>query len=548
MLLKRCVILFLLPLVYGKTRIDPLVDTEVGLIRGLRADDGDYSMFLGIPFAKVDENNPFGASVPYPNFEDTYDAFDDSAICPQIEEFNNTSAGTLDCLNLNIFVPLSATSTNRVPVLVWVYGGAFRIGFGNRHLYGPKFLVRHDIILVTVNYRLGPYGFMCLDTPEIPGNQGLKDQLLALRWIKKNIAAFGGDANRITIFGESAGSIALDMHLVSNNEKLYDKAILQSGTALSPVIYEPIRRAPMMLAKYLGFSTDDMDKALKFLTKVDTRLVIAAGHDLGISNDFRPCIEKEFEGVESVLTENWITAKIPKVRRMPILIGFNSDERYAYHTSEDDKYYKNLNVIQKHLANGFDVNSYDFEGMEDLVRQFYFGDEEIGAAVRQNVVDLESDFMYIHPTYRSIYKYLDNGARNIFLYVFSYYGDRNFVRRNNNVTSGTGATHADEIGYLFDVSYMKGEEITSEDQKVIDQMTTMWTNFVKYGNPTPETSDLLPVKWTPITSKSEMPYLDIGSTLSLSTRPFNERAVFWDLFYKANAHLQIAYPSAKVEL
>ncbi|CAB3241219.1 unnamed protein product [Arctia plantaginis] len=158
MWLHNCLrMIFLVHIVSSEIRIDPLVNTNVGLIRGLRANDGDYSMFLGIPFAKVDVNNPFGPSTPYPEFESTFEAYDDSIACPQLEEFNNTLIGSLDCLNLNIFVPSSATSNNLQPVLVWIHGGAFQIGFNNRYLYGPNFLVKHDIILVTINYRLGPY-------------------------------------------------------------------------------------------------------------------------------------------------------------------------------------------------------------------------------------------------------------------------------------------------------------------------------------------------------------------------------------------------------
>lgn len=109
-----------------------------------------------------------------------FEAYDDSAVCPQVEEFNNTIVGSLDCLNLNVFVPNKASSEKKLPVLVWIPGGGFTIGFGNRYLYGPKYLIRHDVVVVSINYRLGPYGFMCLDTPGVPGNQGLKDQVLLI--------------------------------------------------------------------------------------------------------------------------------------------------------------------------------------------------------------------------------------------------------------------------------------------------------------------------------------------------------------------------------
>lgn len=385
----------------------------------------------------------------------------------------------MDCLHVNIYVPNSATSKSRLPVLVWIYGGGFSIGFAGRYLYGPKFLVRHDIILVTVNYRLGPYGFMCLDIPEVPGNQGLKDQQLALRWIKDNIESFGGDTNKITVFGESAGAMSIDFHLIFNRENLFNKAIIQSGTSLTPTFYEPIRNAPTLLAKRLGLETDDNNEALAFLAKVDTDIVIGAVYDINLELYFRPCVEKEFESVERFITENWIQAGIPQVRNMPVLIGFNNDERMANHVNGDSDHFSKLDVLKEQLVKGFDVDNEDFKNMEVIIKHFYFGDDKINEESKRNIIDFESDYLYNHPTFRSIEKYLDNDSGNIYFYVFSYNGTRNFVKRRLNITAG-GASHADEIGYLFDISFMT-EEPTKEDQTVIDYITTLWANFVKYG-------------------------------------------------------------------
>ncbi|XP_073967345.1 LOW QUALITY PROTEIN: carboxylic ester hydrolase-like [Choristoneura fumiferana] len=241
-------------------------------------------------------------SVPYPAFEDTFSAFDDSAICPQVEEFNNTIVGTVDCLHLNVYVPTAASSRNVLPVLVWIYGGGLK-WIAGRYIYGPKFLVRHDIILVTLNYRLGPYGFMCLDTPAAPGNQGLKDQQLALRWVRDNIEAFGGDADKITIFGESAGSASVDFHLYQEQENLFQQAIMQSGTILNPwVVTNPGNEGPLKLAEHLGVNTDDVSEALSFLATVETKLVIAATIELGLT--FRPCLENNFDDVVPFITEH----------------------------------------------------------------------------------------------------------------------------------------------------------------------------------------------------------------------------------------------------
>ncbi|CAH2064845.1 unnamed protein product, partial [Iphiclides podalirius] len=517
-------------------RLDPLVDTKKGLIRGLQASDGDYAMFLGIPYARVNESNPFGPSHPYPDFEEVFEAYDDTAVCPQIEEFSNEIVGSLDCLHLNIYVPNKATTRNRLPVLVWIYGGGFQIGYAGRFLYGPKYLVRNDVILVTLNYRVGPYGFMCLDTADVPGNQGLKDQLTALRWVKDNIDAFGGDVNKVTIFGESAGGASVDFHLLSTKEKLFDKAILQSGTTLCPWVMEDSdskNQAPIKIAERLGLDTDSTDDALEFLTTVKPELVIAASSEIPLN--FLPCVEKEFEGVERFIAVHPINGAAPKARSVPILAGYNSNEMLEIAGKKPAESYQDSDVFHEYLTHIFDLSE-DGE-LETIVRQFYIGDEDISVDLKRELINFESDLSFNHPVHRSVQKYLANAGR-VYHYLFSYSGNRNFVKYMKNITDD-GAAHADEIGYLFDMTLLS-EDPSEEDQLVIDRMTTMWTNFVKYGDPTPETSDLLPVKWVPATAE-KLNYLNIDSDLTLRRRPFHDRMAFLDLFFEMNKNLLRGY-------
>ncbi|CAG4952865.1 unnamed protein product [Parnassius apollo] len=523
--------LILVSAVWGSSRLDPLVNTKKGLIRGLQASDGDYSMFMGIPYARVNQSNPFGPSLPSPDFDDVFEAYDDSAICPQVEDFENQIVGSLDCLHLNIYVPNKATTRNSLPVLVWIYGGRFEIGLAGRFLYGPKYLVRNDIILVTINYRLGPYGFMCLDTPEIPGNQGLKDQLSALRWVKDNIEEFGGDVNKITIIGESAGGMSVDFHLHSAQEKLFDKVIMQSGTILSPsAMAEADTRAPMTIAEHLGYEAKDNADALTFLSTVEPKLVIAAVTDLSLK--FLPCVEKDFDGVEKLVKGHPINSQIPKAKGVKILSGYNNREMLTWYGNKASG--NEDNVFRENLEKIFDLS--DNEDLITLVRQFYVGDEDMSADLKWVLMDFESDFSFNHPVHRSLQKYIENDG-TVYHYIFSYSGGRNFVKFKNNITED-GAAHADEIGYLFDVSIL--DTPSDEDQLVIDRITTLWTNFAKYGDPTPETSDLLPVKWTPV-EKDVLHYLDIDKELTMKRRPFHDRMAFWDLFFKMNRNLLKAY-------
>lgn len=421
----------------------------------------------------------FQPSTPHPGFDDTFEAYDDSAICPQIEEFGNTITGSLDCLHVNIYVPNTATSRNKLPVLVWIYGGGFSIGFSGRYVYGPKYLVKQDVILVTFNYRLGPYGFMCLGTSDIPGNQGLKDQQLALRWIKNNIDAFGGDSNKITIFGESAGGASVDLHLIFGQEKLFDKVIMQSGVGLCPwAMVDADTSAPVKLANRLGLPTSDVTESMEFLATSDPKLVIAATSELDLT--FGPCVEKDIEDVERFIFEHPVNMKKSNIGNIPILLGYNSDEGLTLFEHMKPEDYSSMNVFYDTLNRYFTFDSEYLAEMEAEIRHFYIGDDEIFSEdVKVGLIRFFSDLSNNYPVVRTINKYIENNAKNIYYYVFFYDGERGFVKQKNNITSA-GVPHADEISYFFDVSYMN-EEPSAEDQLIIDRVTTMWTNFAKYG-------------------------------------------------------------------
>ncbi|XP_053600179.1 venom carboxylesterase-6-like [Plodia interpunctella] len=526
----------LFPSILGNVRIDPLVDAPVGLIRGLRATDGDYSKFMGIPYAKINDNNPFGASIPITKFDGEFEAYNDAKTCPQYR-FGQI-IGVLDCLHLNVFVPNSANSQNKVPVMVWIHGGSFHKGTGGISENGPKYLVKHNVILVTINYRLGPYGFMCLDTPEIPGNQGLKDQLTALRWIKNNIESFGGDTNKITLFGVSAGGHSIDLHLLSNHDNLFNNIILQSGSSLATtVLIEHDKQAPIKLSEQLGYITDSLDDAITFLTQSDPNMVIAAVVATDI--EFKPCAEQKFDDVESFINNDWINtnAIVPKIRNLPILTGFTSKEQASTLADKSSEYFANLNVIHKELAKIFNFNTEELTEMETYVRSFYLGDNGYSKEYKDEIGNFLSDHTYIHPIHRSIRRYLTNSAANVFLYMFSYVGGRNYEQNTFNDTID-GTVHGDELGYIF--TKLNATEPSDADKDMIDKVTALWTNFAKYSDPTPEITDLLPVKWLPVES-DQWYYLNIDSQLTLGSRPYHKRMAFWDLFYKLNGKKQKGY-------
>ncbi|XP_063636035.1 juvenile hormone esterase-like [Cydia splendana] len=418
-----------------------IVHTPVSSFRGVRAQDGNYSMFLGIPYARIDPKNVFGSPIPH-KFEGIFEAVDDTSRCPQIEEYNQTITGTLDCLHVNIYVPNSASIHNPLPVKIHIFGGTYIFGFASRYVYGPRFLVRHDVIFITLNYRLGPYGFMCLNTYIVPGNQGLKDQVQALRWIKENIRYFAGDDSKITIAGNSAGGQSVDLHQYFLQEPLYNRVILQSGVALNRPLHirDPEPYAPIKLANLLNYTTNNINDALSFLNKVEPHELIAATRDSGVF--LGPCVEKRFENVNN---------------------KFSNETKM-------------------------------------IVRLFYYGDDVQREDNRRQEINVGADFVFHRPIFRTVRKYLESGLNNTYFYMFSFCSEKNYYNPYSvvNEASCCGAVHADELGYLFDCSFMK-ERLRDEDMLIGDRMTELWSNFAKYGNPTPKPSKLIPLQWPRVT-------------------------------------------------
>nr|UUH60602.1 acetylcholine esterase [Ectropis obliqua] len=510
------------------------VQTSLGEVRGLRSEEGDYNMFLGVPYALVNEDDPFGAPIPHPGYAEPVEAYTDNIFCPQIR--GGSFTGTLECLTLNIYVPDTADE-GPLPVLVWVHGGAWVEGSGHRSLTSPNFLVKHGVIIVTVQYRVGMYGFLCTDSPKAPGNAGLRDQLLGFRWIKNHIQSFGGDPDKVTVFAESAGGMSLHLHLLSHHEKLFERAIIQSGSSSSPwTTVDQHNHVPIEVARALGFETEDLEEAIDFIGKANIEDVVNTAADLRIAtavNNNQPltkaCVEREFEGIERFVPIHPNIAHSDKVKDMDIMIGYNSEEMIFQYAGRVEEFYNDFSF--RDLLN-FGYNVTGMEQMTTLLRHFYIGDEETTPDLEQEIVQYGSDFVWAHPTERAIRLFLEDEVRVIYQYLFSYEGGRNFLKVNINTTV-PGAAHADELGYLFDMNRFRDQEDTPEDLRVVDQMTTMWTNFVKYGNPTPEVSDLLPVRWEPLTAERRR-YLNIDKDLTLGTRPFHDRVAFWDLFYETN--------------
>lgn len=423
----------------------------------------------------------FQAAHPYPvpteSSDDIHNSENEAIHCPQLPNDDGIITGSIDCLNLHIFTPATATEISKLPVMVWIYGGFFHNGHTSMQSFGPKYLVRHNVIFVTFNYRTGPYGFMCLDEIDVPGNQGLKDQYLAIKWVKDNIESFGGDSDQITLMGISAGGHSVDLHLLSSRERLFNKAIIQSGSSLATtLLYPPDREAAIRIARHIGYQGNNTREALVYMNNEPVAQVMQAMDDLGL--ELKPCVEREIEDQEPFITHQWINASAPNAAGIPIMIGFNEFERMMEHLNEEPDHFQNLNLFNKFIEQVFDFDNDSQVRMERYLRRFYLADKSTSQETVWDIINFDSDFVYNYPIQRSIRKFLDSNSGDIFYYMFSYVGERNLNRVRHGLSINV-AGHGDEVGYLFDRSDMPSE-VTEEDQIMINRMTTLWTNFAKY--------------------------------------------------------------------
>lgn len=312
----------------------PRVTTDAGTVEGTVDSASGVAVFRGIPYGAAPVGNlRWRAPKPAPHWKGVRDAARLGENCMQGQPFGDIdpyAAGiSEDCLNLNVWT--AKTTGAPKPVMVWIHGGGFFAGFGGeeRHDGGP--LAKKGVVVVTLNYRLGPLGFLAhpalaLDAPHHSvGNYGLLDQIAALEWVKQNITRFGGDPSRVTIFGESAGGMSVGALMGSPLARgLFHRAILESGVGLGNIIEQrdSAEVDGVRLAKAVGVDGVDANAARQ-LRGVSADTLVAAGAKTSVGS--RPVID------------GWVIPRLldstlasGKGNIVPVIVGSNADEGDAF--------------------------------------------------------------------------------------------------------------------------------------------------------------------------------------------------------------------------
>ncbi|XP_021713257.1 esterase B1 [Aedes aegypti] len=519
---------------------------------------GEFFAFKGIRYGQPPVGKlRFKAPLPAQPWKGIKSAMREASVCPHRSMILDNFKGNEDCLFLNVYTPdLPIGDFNpNLPVMVWLHGGAFSFGSGNSFLYGPDYLVPEGIVLVTFNYRLGPLGFLSVGK-DASGNAGIKDQVLALKWVRENIAAFGGNPKDVTIFGQSAGSVSVHLLMMSPLAKgLFHKAIAQSGSAMNPwaIARNPKERG-FLLGQMIGCYTNNTDELLSYLRKASPQKLINAASQTITQEDvkrsiglpFVPSIEnwtgEDASDEEPLISEDPMTImKRGKYNNVPLITGFNSDEAMLFirRLRKDpnllqsiDGDFQRMIPIDLHVQRDTEKGEVVAQG----IREFYLGDQHITNATIQNMMDMMSDIMFVHGiTDLARLNAAASGGDSTWLYQFAYDGSLGIYKRILGI-DWPGACHGDELGYMFHFGVLNIRlDNSSIELQTMNKMTRLWTNFAKYGNPTPYGADdpVIGMRWPcviPHTMK-ELPYLEIKSSLAARSNPEEERLRFWDDLY-----------------
>ena len=314
----------------AETTAGPIAATTHGRVRGSAA--VSHARFLGIPYAAAPVGELRWAAPQSPTgWNEVRDATSFAPAAWQstggpldglVPGMGSDDQGD-DCLSLNIWTP--ANDDARRPVMVWIHGGAFSLGAGSLSAYdGTSLCTRTDTVVVTINYRVGAFGFLVLDDDTAVANAGILDQIAALRWVRENIEAFGGDPDNVTIFGESAGGgSVLSLLSAPSAQGLFDRAIVQSGATDLVLDRDRARLVLEAFARCAGVDPDDT-AALRSLTPQQVLAAQAqAGGELFATvgtMPFHPCVDDE------VMPFTWQGAAEAGVSDVPIILGTTRDE------------------------------------------------------------------------------------------------------------------------------------------------------------------------------------------------------------------------------
>lgn len=450
----------------------PVVKTAQGEAAGKWILHDTQKAFLGLPYAAP----PLGElrwrpPQPPAAWQGVRDATRFAGRCEQWHVWNDyfflDPGPTEDCLYLNVYKPASANPSSKLPVMVWIHGGGFFAGAGSEPRYTNSALVSKGIILVTINYRLGVFGFLASadlakEAGGHAGNYGLMDMTAALRWVHANVQAFGGDTGNVTIFGESAGSFAVNALMAAPEARgLFQKAIGESGAFFGSVIPMPLiaerQNRDQAWVESLGV------KNLAELRRMPAEKILEAARSAKRMYFF-PVVDGEF--FKEPIPDTYAAGRQAHI---PAIIGWNRDER-AGTLSKD---------MTAAKWEAFAVEHYGKDGGSRFLAAFPANSD--AQAIRSADEYTTAGFIAM-----GAWRWAEAQAKTGHAPVYRYRFDRPAPPEGNH-PEGIYAFHSDELEYVFGtLDDRQGAVWHPEDRKLSEEMISYWTNFARSGNPNGE--------------------------------------------------------------
>ncbi|MCW3806962.1 carboxylesterase/lipase family protein [Plebeiibacterium marinum] len=490
------------------TSLEPgQVKVQEGILQGVEEDG--LTVFKGVPFAATPVGDlRWKAPQPAGKWKGVKEA---KEFAPAPMQGGNPPSGkSEDCLYLNVWTP-AKSAEEKIPVLVWIYGGGFSFGSTSEPVYDGAALAKKGVVLVSIAYRVGQLGFLshpeltAESTDGVSGNYGLLDQIAALKWIQTNIAAFGGNPNKVTIFGESAGAISVSMLCASPLAKgLFHGAISQSGGSFGPTrptTYpgENMKTLKQAEADGIAYAQQHGAASLAELRQLPAEKLIPAGWTMPGG---WPIVDGHV-----IMGDQYKLYQEGKYNDVPVLIGYNSDEGASF------MWEKNPQVAAENVKGRFG------QFADSLIMAYPLGEESVPKTGR----DLMRDAAFGWHTWSWARLQSQGGKSDVYYYYFDQHPDY----PKDSPQFGYGSPHGQDVAYVFQKLDASNPHTSESDIEISRAMGDYWVNFTKYGNPNGEG---LP-EW-PAFNDDTKQVMYLGSTPHLGPVPSEESLKVLDTYFE----------------